>query len=112
MWRGSRTRPTADASQTVKASRIRGGAVTGGELFYKSGGGGAPLMAVRVDAGPSGLEFGRPEPVFDSTTSGMIDSRHHYAVTGNGNSFLLRRPSLDPPPVTIIVNWTAELENQ
>ena len=84
----------------------------GGELFYKSGGGGAPLMAVRVDARPSGLEFGRAVPVFDSAALGMIDSRHQYAVTGNGNSLLLRRPSLDPPPVTIIVNWTAELDNQ
>ena len=84
----------------------------GGELFYKSGGGGAPLMAVQVDAAPSGLEFGRPEPVFDSTTLGMLDRRHHFAVTGDGNSFLLRRPSLDPPPVTVILNWTAELDNQ
>ena len=84
----------------------------GGELFYKGGSGDAPLMAVRVDAGPSGLEFDRAEPVFDTAASGMIDSRHHYAVTGDGNSFLLRRPSLDPPPVTIIVNWTAELEDQ
>ena len=81
----------------------------GGELFYKSDGGG---MAVQVDAGPSGLEFGRPEPVFDSTTMGMLDSRNHYAVTADGNRFLLRRPSLDPPPVTVIVNWTAELDNQ
>ena len=84
----------------------------GRELFYKSGGGGAPLMAVRVDAGTEGLEFGRAVPVFDSAVLGMIDSRHQHAVTGDGNSFLLRRPSLDPPPVTIIVNWTAELENQ
>ena len=84
----------------------------GRELFYKSGGGSAPLMAVRVDAGPSGLECGRAVPVFDSTSIGMLDSRHQYAVTDDGNSFLLRRPSLDPPPVTIIVNWTAELDNQ
>ena len=58
------------------------------------------------------LEFDRPVQISDSAMSGMLDSRHHYAVTGDGNSFLLRRPSLDPPPVTIIVNWTAELENQ
>ena len=69
-------------------------------------------MAVRVDAGPSGLEFDRGAPVFDSAVSGMLDSRHQYAVTSDGNSFLLRRPSLNPPPVTIIVNWTAELDNQ
>ncbi len=84
----------------------------GGELFYKSGDVSAPLMAVRVDSRPSGLEFGRPEPIFDSTTSGMLDGRNHYAVTGDGNSFLLRRPSLDPAPVTIVVNWTTELDNQ
>ena len=62
MWRGSRTRPTANASQSKAA--IQGGGVTGGNCFYKSGGGSAPLMAVRVDAGPSGLEFGRAVPVF------------------------------------------------
>ena len=82
----------------------------GGELFYKGGSGDAPLMAVQVNASLSGLEFDIPAQVSDSAMSGMLDSRHHYAVTGDGNSFLLRRPSLDPPPVTIIVNWTALLE--
>ena len=82
------------------------------ELFYKGGSGDANLMAVRMDAGSSGLEFGTVAPVFNPAASGLIDSRHHYAVTGDGASFLLRRPSLDPPPVTIIVNWTAELANQ
>ena len=84
----------------------------GGELFYKGGSGDAPLMAVQVNASLSGLEFDRPVQIFDSATSGMLDSRHQHAVTGDGNSFLLRRPSLDPPPVTVIVNWTAELDNQ
>ena len=81
----------------------------GGELFYFGGG---PIVAVRVDDGPSGLRFDRAAPVFDSTSLTLRDNRHNYAVTGDGNSFLLRRPSLDPPPVTIIVNWTAELDNQ
>ncbi len=82
------------------------------ELFYKGGFGSAPVMAVRVEAGSSGLQFDNPVPVFDSVMLGMSDGRHHYAVTADGNRFLLRRPSLAPPPVTVIVNWTAELENQ
>ena len=54
-------------------------------------------MAVRVEAGSSGLQFDNPVPVFDSVMLGMSDGRHHYAVTADGNRFLLRRPSLAPP---------------
>ena len=82
----------------------------GGELFYR--GRNDVVMTVRVEAGDSGLDLGTPVQAPIPAMRTMQDGRHNYAVTGDGNSFLLRRPSLDPPPVTIIVNWTAELQDQ
>ena len=82
----------------------------GGELFYSGRNG--VVMTVRVEAGDSGLDLGTPVPVPTPAMRSMLDGRHHYTVTDDGNSFLLHRPSLNPPPVTIIVNWTAELDNQ
>ena len=67
-------------------------------------------MKVEIGLGSSGFHSGVPSPVFEPAIVGLFDRRNNYAVTPDGQRFLLRRPSLDPPPVTVIVNWTAELE--
>jgi DNA-binding winged helix-turn-helix (wHTH) protein/Tol biopolymer transport system component len=98
----------------------RGGAhplwgADGRELFYyevgRNAGYVAPLMMVQIKAESAGLRTNLPVPLFDPRLSGMLDSRNHYAVAPGSQRFLLRRPSVDPPPVTVIVNWAAELNS-
>ncbi len=83
------------------------------ELFFWGGMNNvAPVMRVEMKAESSGFRIGVPSPAFEPRIIGLLDGRNNFAVTADGQRFLLRRPSLDPPPVTVIVNWTAELENQ
>jgi len=99
----------------------RGGAhpvwgADGRTLFYyelgRNAGYVAPLMVVQINARSTGLPTSLPAPVFEPRLSGLLDSRNHYAVAPGGQRFLLRRPSLEPPPVTVIANWTAELKDK
>ncbi len=80
----------------------------GRELFYW---GGAdfigPLMRVGMELGPSGFRASTPVPVFEPRIAGLFDSRNNYDVTPDGERFLLRRPSVDPAPITVIVNWSS-----
>ena len=84
----------------------------GTALFYWGNEIVATVMAVGVGVDSTGLHFRVPEPAIKPRFMGLGDDRNNYAVTSDGERFLLRRPSLDPPPVTIIVNWTAELEEK
>lgn len=82
----------------------------GKELFYWGGTNRvATIMRTDVAEDAAGFRAGVPEPVFDHRIIGLLDGRSNYAVTPDGQRFLLRRPSLNPPPVTVIVNWTAAL---
>jgi Tol biopolymer transport system component len=74
----------------------------GKELFYLAANG--KLMAVEVKANPSGLEFSAPKPLFDA------HSTARYAVTGDGQRFLMSTPVEESTtaPITVILNWTAE----
>jgi len=80
----------------------------GRELFYW---GGADLvglvMRVGMELGPSGFRASAPVPVFEPRIAGLLDSRNNYDVTADGERFLLRRPSIDPSPITVIVNWSS-----
>ncbi len=81
------------------------------ELFFWGGSSGiATLMRVELQFGPTGFRAGVPEILFAPRIAGTFDGRHNHAVSRDGQRFLLRRPSLDPPPVTVI--WTAELESR
>jgi Tol biopolymer transport system component/DNA-binding winged helix-turn-helix (wHTH) protein len=85
----------------------------GRELFYW---GGAdffgPLMRVAMEPDSSGFRTSVPVPVFEPRIAGLLDSRNNYAVTPDGQRFLLRRPSADPAPITVIVDWTAMLDQR
>jgi len=74
----------------------------GKELFYVAANG--KLMAVEVKANPSGLEFSAPTPLFETHTT------NRYAVTGDGQRFLISTPVEESAsaPITVILNWTAE----
>jgi hypothetical protein len=74
----------------------------GKELFYLAANG--KLMAMEVKANTFGFEFSSPKPLFET------HSTDRYAVTGDGQRFLISRPIEESAsaPITVILNWTAE----
>jgi len=79
----------------------------GKELFFR-----APehkLMAVGVQAQGSTLELGQAQPLFAApspTTPGF-----HYDVTRDGQRFLIvTAGEVGSAPLTLVVNWTADLK--
>jgi hypothetical protein len=82
----------------------------GRELFYWGGTDFVgPLRRVGMELGPSGFRASAPVPVFAPRIAGLFDSRNNYDVTADGERFLLRRPSVDPSPITVIVHWSSAL---
>jgi hypothetical protein len=75
-------------------------------------------MAVPVKPGPK-FEVGAPKSLIKlpgSTDQQMSvrSSRHSYAVTGDGQRFLMPVPvaaSPAAPPITVWLNWNADLKN-
>lgn len=74
----------------------------GRELFYFAGG---KLMAVEVKAGAA-LEAGNPRELFKPPLGA------DYAVSRDGQRFLIATSAEEdsPSPVTVVLNWTAELK--
>ena len=65
-------------------------------------------MAVPIDltaSSPAGL----PRPLFPAEA---VSTNNMYAVTRNGQRFLVNRPpnSATTAPLTVIVNWTSTLK--
>ena len=78
----------------------------GGEIFYL-----APddrLMAASVNGRGATFEVGAANPLFETRKGGR---GHFYAVTADGQRFLIniRPEQAAPVPVTVVVNWTAGL---
>ena len=84
----------------------------GRELFYLASDG--SLMAVPIAVGDR-FTPGEAESLFEAGIyeDDMVE-RSQYAVTADGQQFLVIVPADESfsPPVTVIVNWSAELENQ
>jgi eukaryotic-like serine/threonine-protein kinase len=88
----------------------------GGELFYV--GAARNLMAVPVKTGPK-FEVGAPKSLIKLPGSAeqqmsVRSSRHSYAVSGDGQRFLVPVPvaaSPAAPPITVWLNWNADLKN-
>jgi len=78
----------------------------GKELFYLAANG--KLMAVEVKTNASSFEFGVPKPLFEAHTTG------YYAVTGDGQRFLLNPPIAESTgaPITVVLNWAAEVKRR
>ena len=74
----------------------------GRELFYMSRDG--KLMSVLVDPGP--LEFGTPTMLFQTPLESPTLISAQYAVTRNGQRFLLAVPAGTMAPITVVLDWT------
>jgi eukaryotic-like serine/threonine-protein kinase len=85
----------------------------GKELYYLSSDG--KMMAVDVIASPS-LSSGTPHPLFDTGLTNISFDGDNYAVTADGQRFLLLKPlNVQPaappqPPVTVLFNWLTTLK--
>jgi eukaryotic-like serine/threonine-protein kinase len=81
----------------------------GRELFYI--GPDRKLMVVDVKLGPP-FQVGVPKPLFDTRVPTITDIRNHYAVTADGQRFLInsmteQRGSI---PIDVVKNWTTLLK--
>jgi eukaryotic-like serine/threonine-protein kinase len=80
----------------------------GRELFYYAGDG--KLMAAPVRSGDS-LELGAAVPLFEFRGGTVWDFFAPYAVTADGQRFLINAVVDTEPnaPLTVVVNWAADL---
>ena len=80
----------------------------GAELYFLGPDG--SMMAVDVrSAGP--LTAGVPKPLFSTASTGRNLGNSGYAVSGDGQRFLIPRPDTTNAPITVVLNWWAELES-
>jgi Tol biopolymer transport system component len=83
----------------------------GRELFYLATD--RSLMSVSV-APAAPIEFGVPKKLFDAPVMRSANTRNRYVVTPDGERFLIvaltDRGRI--PPVTVILDWTAELKER
>jgi hypothetical protein len=83
----------------------------GKEMFYLSLDG--EMMAVETKTDAAQFEAGTPRQLFQSQLQESW-SRNQYAVTPDGQRFLLvypREPE-KPAPITVVVNWPALVNKQ
>ena len=102
---------------------------SGGPMRVSTGGGGQPrwrrdgrelfyigvdrkLMAVDVKLGAT-FEAGVPKTLFGTRVLTLTDFRNHYAVTADGQRFLINSnvEETSATPISVVVNWTAELKH-
>jgi Tol biopolymer transport system component len=83
----------------------------GKELFYL--GPDNTLMSVDVRSIAGKFQVGTPEPLFQAQLASG-SSRNRYAVSPDGQRFLMLVPAGEPrpTPITVVVNWTALLEKK
>jgi serine/threonine protein kinase len=76
----------------------------GTELFYLAAD--RNLMAVPIKLGTT-LTPGTPKALFPIPVS---EQQHSYAVTADGQRFLVSRLAGEMPPITVVLNWEAGLK--
>jgi Tol biopolymer transport system component/predicted Ser/Thr protein kinase len=85
----------------------------GKELFYLSLGG--RLMAVDVTEGPT-FNAGSPKPLFQLPVTSMYDNLalnvFRWDTTPDGKRFLIDTAKTSAEPLTVFLNWTAELKKK
>jgi Tol biopolymer transport system component len=82
----------------------------GSELFYLALDG--RLMAVAIKDG-SAMELGVPKVLFQTPITAITRSVDQYAVTADGQRFVVLAPvggGAPQSPITVALNWTAGLE--
>ena len=80
----------------------------GREIYYLSEE--RKLMAVSVGAGPT---FDVPKLLFQTRVpEGITSRRTHYVPSRDGQRFLVNTQNVDasPSPITVVLNWQAELK--
>ena len=82
----------------------------GSELFYLSAD--RQMMAVNVKTVGPTFEHGVPEALFKTrvVTDVPMVLGIQYDVTADGQRFLIGRTMGEPTPVSVILNWAAELQ--
>jgi dipeptidyl aminopeptidase/acylaminoacyl peptidase len=82
----------------------------GKELFFLAAN--QDLMALAIKSGTI-ADAVRPARLFRTElSSGSVISaytRNQYVVTSDGQRFLINQGAAPPPPITVVVNWTAAL---
>jgi serine/threonine protein kinase len=73
----------------------------GKELFYSAG---STIMAVAVKPDAASFEAATPRPLFDVPLTGA-GLRDRFAVTRDGQRFLVNLPLKSAEPVRVLVNW-------
>jgi hypothetical protein len=68
------------------------------------------LMAVEVKLGAT-FEAKAPQPLFSTRVLAITEFPSHYAVTSDGQRFLVTSQIVDSEtsPISVFVNWTAAL---
>ena len=82
----------------------------GRELYYVAADG--KMMAVPLTASGSTLDIGAPAPLFQTTRAATGTSTAHFAVTADGQRFMIGARGMDvgeTPPIAVVLNWTAAL---
>lgn len=64
-------------------------------------------MAAAVNTGPT-FEAGVARVLFQTQMSGF-GNKQDYAVTSNGQRFLITLTDFTSSPISVVVNWTAAL---
>jgi serine/threonine protein kinase len=82
----------------------------GKELFYLASNN--KLMAVPVKTNGNDFEAGNPQPLFDARVSPPLTGATGYAVTRDGQHFLVnvRTTESSASPAVVVQNWTALLK--
>jgi hypothetical protein len=80
------------------------------ELFYLAPDGDLMTVPLKMDSTPN---VGSPAALFRTRFGELsgITGRNHYDVTSDGQRFLLTVPRRGPAssPITVVLNWTADL---
>ena len=76
----------------------------GKELFYLDAAG--TMMAVPIDL-TTGSAAGLPKALF---SAGLVSNNNMYAVTKDGQRFLVNKNAAVATPLTVIVNWPSTLQ--
>lgn len=81
----------------------------GRELFYIAAD--RRLMAVDVRLGAT-FEAGAPKALFGTRVLTLTVFRNHYAVSADGQRFLINSTieETSPTPISVVMNWTRELK--
>ena len=82
----------------------------GKELFYLSAD--HKLMSVEVNTEGATFEHRAPTVLFGTRIGGIDTPGNYYAVTANGQRFLLNNLIAEAAytPITVVLNWTADLK--